>query len=629
MLHKIDHKQWLILVVSSIIASIMIAALSKPAVAATAGIHWYDWTAEPFKLAKQHNKLIMVNVGHEGCIACRWMEENTFTNAEVIALLNQHFVSIQVDSVARPNIGERYSDWAWPATAFMNPDAKQVLAIAGSRRPDSFLPILQKMIEGHAKGELAIDKLAPYAAPEKAIATPLTHIRDQVRTQLDRSFDDKRGGWKGGKIIESSEPVEQYLMRAHLESDETSRERAMKTLYGFTRQVDKVWGGMFYASFGRWENTAKEKRLESQAAALKIFAEGYLLTQDPLFKESIENIDQFLVGWMQNKSGTFYANVLDKIPGLPKGMNTDKYYALDDSQRRNIGLPVIDHAVYTDVNARIISGYVRAYEATAEAHYLAVASQAASALLKERQTKAGWILQYKPSDEVSKDTRIHQVLADEAIAYLRPQGYFGLALLDLYRVSSNKRWLKAAQAVAKGLSVLEDKALGGFYGSESKGIDEFIQRRKPLEDNAVAARFNYLLGIYARNDTFKEKAKRAIKASAAPDIVRREGKITGNLAVTLELLINGYVEFSVIGKPSDQKAQALFAAGRDVYEPRKVLHFEKPGRYPKPKQAVMYICNETACSLPIADPAQVLEQAQRFLPGRYEKASGINVSLSP
>lgn len=88
----------------------------------------------------------MINVGHEGYIACRWMEERTFENPDVIKILNQHFVSIQVDSEARPDIGERYSDWAWPATAFMTPAGEQVLAIRGSRGPEKFLTIVNKLI---------------------------------------------------------------------------------------------------------------------------------------------------------------------------------------------------------------------------------------------------------------------------------------------------------------------------------------------------------------------------------------------------------------------------------------------------------------------------------------------------
>ncbi|MCH7695243.1 MAG: hypothetical protein IIB73_02960 [Proteobacteria bacterium] len=68
----------------------------------------------------------------------------------------------------------------------------------------------------------------------------------------------------------------------------------------------------------------------------------------------------------------------------------------------------------------------------------------------------------------------------------------------------------------------------------------------------------------------------------------------------------------VVGNSNDPRAQALFEAGRSVYESRKLLHYEKPGRYPERKQPVMYICNLDKCSLPIEDPAKVAEQARIF-----------------
>ena len=81
-------------------------------------IHWYDWGAEAFDAAARQNKLILVNVGMEGCAACGRMEHITYQDEAVIRRINASFIPIAVDSEARPDIGERYSDWAWPATAY-------------------------------------------------------------------------------------------------------------------------------------------------------------------------------------------------------------------------------------------------------------------------------------------------------------------------------------------------------------------------------------------------------------------------------------------------------------------------------------------------------------------------------
>ena len=56
--------------------------------------------------------------------------------------------------------------------------------------------------------------------------------------------------------------------------------------------------------------------------------------------------------------------------------------------------------------------------------------------------------------------------------------------LEWHRLTANDRWLAEAQGISNVLlNQLQDPKIGGFYGSK-----DFIKPRKPLEDNAVAAR---------------------------------------------------------------------------------------------------------------------------------------------
>ena len=571
---------------------------------ASEGILWQEWSASTFSQAKAKNRLILINVGHEGCTACRFMEENTFSDSAVIELVNANFVAIQVDSEARPDIGERYSDWAWPANAVMRPDAVQVLAFAGSRRPAAYIEILHKIINDHASGTLRPDKLTPYGAPQQAESAPLTDLRDPIRELQDSVFAHKKSG-----VFESAEALRHLLLRSHLYGDKDALKMAKNTLNGLLQQLDSTWGGMFYASTGNWNNTVAEKRLESQAAALQAYADGYQLTGDQKYREALANVDLYLTSFMRSKQGAFFANQQDRLVNLPADMSMDDYYALNDKQRRVYGIPTIDHAVYSDVNARIILGYVMAFEATGKQSYLDTATQAAKHLLDERQTKAGWIIQFTPGAELASDQRIH-VLTEQQLPYLRTQAHFGLALLSLYRAIDNIYWRQAANSVANALLVnLEDEELGGFYGAPDDGTPG---RRKPLEDNAAAAHFLYLLGVLEKNEGYKIAAEGAIRASASPTAIRREGRITGSLALTLEIITGEYVEFSVVGDTKDNRTQELLQAGRRLFEPRKLVHSETAGRYPQRSAPAMYICNDQRCTVPIYKPARVANQAELF-----------------
>ena len=110
-------------------------------------IQWQQWGKAAFVQAQAEDKMILLDVGMEGCTACRWMDEITYTHDKVIKLVNEHFVAIVADAEAQPDLGERYSDWAWPATIFMAPDITQVLALSGNRRPNNFIPILEELIK--------------------------------------------------------------------------------------------------------------------------------------------------------------------------------------------------------------------------------------------------------------------------------------------------------------------------------------------------------------------------------------------------------------------------------------------------------------------------------------------------
>ena len=89
-------------------------------------IQWQQWGKAPFVQAQAEDKMILLDVGMEGCTACRWMDEFTYTDESVIQLINKNFIAIVADAEAQPDVGERYSDWAWPATIFMAPAIRQM-----------------------------------------------------------------------------------------------------------------------------------------------------------------------------------------------------------------------------------------------------------------------------------------------------------------------------------------------------------------------------------------------------------------------------------------------------------------------------------------------------------------------
>ncbi len=606
---------WVVLLCASSVSTGAFADESMAKVSsAKSRIAWKKWGSEVFDQAKREHKMLLINVGIEVCFACRWMEQQTYRNSNVAQLVMANFIPVQVDADSQPDIGERYSDWAWPATIFMAPDGTQVLALSGNRQPGSFIPILEKLVSQQARGQLTPDILAPYAASPLPESTDLTKIRDNVRRQLDDDFDDELGGWGDElKEINGSGKFNQLILRAHAEGDQQAQQRFLKTAYAMSGRLDRVWGGFFSAGINGWTSPILEKRTGAQATALEVFASAYHLTKDPRFLDAAKNVDQYMRTWMQAPDGTFYTSQTDSPPRLPKNWTLPQYFALNtDAKRRRYGVPVIDHTVYTNLNARVVVAYAKLYEATGNEEFLRMAERCAQTLIDERQQAQGWVLQVKDSAAANQDQRIH-LQSTIARPYLRTQAHFGVALLALYRVSGKPVWLKSAQRLEAAMRTnLEDHELGGFYATVADNVDLNIPRRKPLQENGVAAKFLYQLGKYTKNPELNNVAERAIRAVSIPSMIKREGRIVGDLAVALETVTAEYIEFTVVGSMDQPQAQRLFETGRAYYEPRKLLHYELPGRYPNLGRAVMFICSQNACSVPIFDPKEIAAQASKI-----------------
>ncbi len=595
-----------------------------PAAFAADSIDWHDWEIAAFERAQAENKIILVSVGMEGCGACARMEALTYTDSGVIERLNENFIAIEVDAEARPDIGERYSDWAWPATIFMAPDATQVLAIRGNRLPRNFNPILDDLVAKHAAGKLEPDPNSPYAAPPAPAETELTRVRDDLRAQLDRSLNHKYGGWGRSGIggEQSGSRLRHLYMRAHMYDDAALMELSLKGSAGFLNAIDPVWGGVYIASFpAEMDIPARfaalraipEKRILVQSNAITAFALGYKNTGEHKYLDGIAEVDRYLRNWLMAPDGTFYTNQKSEPPRLPSSMAKADYWLLDsDAGRREYGTPPVDHAIYTDKNGEVITAYVLAYESTGNESYLVTAKKAALAILEKRQRPEGWVVQAMPNEAAADDARMRPLVTDEK-PFLSAQAWFGTALLALHRVTGEDRWLDAADTIGSAaMTQLHDEDTGGFFATVPDATASIIAPRKPFEGNGTAASFFYDLWLYTKDEKYADVAEGAVRAVGQPAIIHREGKVAGEFAVALEKITTTYVEFSVVGDTRHPNAKALFDAGLNVFEPRKALHYEEPGRYPDRGVPSMYICNPDMCSIPITDPEQVDKKAAAF-----------------
>ena len=71
-------------------------------------VDWMPWGEAAFEKAKLENKPIFLSIGYAACHWCHVMAHESFEDADVAAILNEHFVPVKVDREERPDVDSVY-----------------------------------------------------------------------------------------------------------------------------------------------------------------------------------------------------------------------------------------------------------------------------------------------------------------------------------------------------------------------------------------------------------------------------------------------------------------------------------------------------------------------------------------
>src|SRR5579863_62511 len=97
---------------------------------ASSPIHWQPYGAGAFELAARLHRPVLIDDGAVWCHWCHVMDEHTYTDTELAALINREYVPIKLDSDERPDVDGYYQDAAahltgaggWPLTCITTDD---------------------------------------------------------------------------------------------------------------------------------------------------------------------------------------------------------------------------------------------------------------------------------------------------------------------------------------------------------------------------------------------------------------------------------------------------------------------------------------------------------------------------
>ncbi len=295
-------------------------------------VDWHPWGPAAFERARRENKPIFLSIGYSSCHWCHVMEEESFSNPVVAAVMNAHFVSIKVDREERPDVDRVYlayvssvSGGGWPMSLFLTPDlapffGATYLPPMTRGQDEGFVPILERiaatwrddrpaLLRAAAEGSSTISAWSRIPRPVDDPAAPSVVI-DETFTSLARSFDVANGGFGGAPKF--PRPVTlTFLMRYYAR---TGIQQALDMTLATLRAMaaggirDQIGGGFHrYTVDAAWTVPHFEKMLYDQALLIGVYTDAFQATRDPSLETVARDTIDYVLRDLRDPSGGFYS----------------------------------------------------------------------------------------------------------------------------------------------------------------------------------------------------------------------------------------------------------------------------------------------------------------------------------
>jgi protein disulfide-isomerase len=108
-------------------------------------IYWVQSTQQASQLASQFNTPILVYVTSEHCGYCRKMERETWSNPQIISLVEQGFIPLELTAERDGEMIKSMGIRAFPTTLLFTPDARFVRGAPGYLSPIQMAGLIKTM----------------------------------------------------------------------------------------------------------------------------------------------------------------------------------------------------------------------------------------------------------------------------------------------------------------------------------------------------------------------------------------------------------------------------------------------------------------------------------------------------
>jgi hypothetical protein len=512
-------------------------------------VDWHPWGEEALRKAHDENKPILLSVGYSACHWCHVMAHESFEDAAVAEVMNRLFVNIKVDREERPDLDQIYQlahqmlaqrTGGWPLTMFLTPDGAPFFGgTYFPKEPRYNLPgfpqVLERIAQAYREHRDEIGRqnqtlLATFegmqpGAPAHHSELSAEPIAAALRS-LKTSFDARFGGFGGAPKFPHPAEIEFCLRQSSAAGDGAAERIATHTLERMALGgiYDQLGGGFArYSVDAEWTIPHFEKMLYDNGPLLRLYADAWTVTRNPLFARVAEETAAWAVREMQSPEGGYYSS-LDADSEHEEG----KFYVWTPEEVRSLvspeeyaalaphygldGPPNFENAHWhlrvvrplpADAAPLLASGRRKLFEARERRIHpgrdekvlvswnsLMIAGMARAAAVFGRE---GWLASAKSAlgfirGSMWKNGRLLATYKDGKAhlnAYLDDYAFLLAALLELIQAEFDPLTLAFAEDLAEVLlEQFEDKDKGGFFFT-SRDHEKLIHRPKPGYENAT------------------------------------------------------------------------------------------------------------------------------------------------
>lgn len=573
-----------------------------------------------------------------------------------------------------PELKPFYGGTYWPPTGRHGmPGFDQILAAV----VDAWQNRREQAITAADQLTAEIQKVGAAESSGDAKALSLDLIAGAVN-QLARMFDRTYGGF--GQAPKFPHPMDLQLLLAAY-----SRNQQPALLDMVRLTLDRMAAGGIYDHLGggfarysvdeRWLVPHFEKMLYDNSLLARAYTDAYLVTRDENYARVVRETLDYILRDMTDPAGGFYStedadsegeeglfytwtpNEIEAVLGEERGATFGRVFDVTDignfEGRSILNLPKTieqcakllkrtpedlaneltqsktelfaaremrihpgkDDKVIVAWNGLMIDAMARASAALDDAaDFLVAAHSAADFILENMRNKDGRLLHTWRNGIAKLD------------GYLDDYTTFANALVSLYEVSTNERYLNEAIALTDCvMEKFHDSKGGGFFYT-ANDHETLLTRTKELTDssvpsgNAMAATVLIRLGKLLGRQDYLDAAANTLASAAT--MMQRAPMATGQMLLALDHFVGPSRELVLIGNFANQTALDAWGELQTRFSPRTVIAIRDSspepniphcaaldeifaGRESNDGEPVLYVCENFTCQAPAVGLAAI------------------------